>query len=153
MRKISLFVLVLFASILLVGCGSKGEPKILTCTLDRNITSEAKLSSVYKVSYTDRYVNSIQTIETITSDSDSMLSTYKEQFDKVYANYRKIKGYNNSIRKEDNKLISTTDIDYQTINMDELIEIDSSIASFLEDGKLKVSDIKTAYEASGATCK
>lgn len=53
-----------------------------------------------------------------------------------------------------NKLTSTVDVNYEKINMNELLKIDSSIPQLLNNkNKMDLAKITQAYEQSGATCQ
>ena len=52
-----------------------------------------------------------------------------------------------------NKLVYTVDINYAKIDTKKLIEIDSANSQLINDGKVKLSSVKSLYEQLGATCK
>ena len=151
MKKIlavALFVGVLFLS----GCSDGKEGK-LVCTMDQSIDSSTKLKSTYNVSYKGGYATMVETTETITSDNSEVLDSYKSSLDSMYGAYKNIEYYDNDIKVEDNQLVSTTKINYEKIDTDKLVEIDSNNKSIMENGKVKVSILKDAYEQLGASCK
>ncbi len=151
MKKFFAVFLVL-GVLILTGCGKEKEGA-LTCTINKQIDSSTKLESVYNVSYKNGYATEVATTETITSDSSEALETYKSSLESMYGSYKNVEYYDNDIKLEENKLISTTKINYEKIDTDKLIEIDSNNKSLMEDGKVKVSMLKEAYETLGATCK
>lgn len=139
---------------LLTGCTeTKEEVGLLVCTKNQDIDASTKLESTYKVSYKDGYVTDLDTVETITSDNTQVLETYKSSLEKVYSSYNNVEHYNNDIKIEGNQLISTTKVDYEKVDTDKLIEIDKNNEAAIEDGKVKASVLKEAYEKLGATCK
>ena len=52
-----------------------------------------------------------------------------------------------------NTFTSTVDIDYEKIDTEKLISIDSSNSQLIKNGKIDINDIKNIYESIGATCK
>ncbi len=150
MKKIITVVLIL-GIVLLTGCSEK-EGK-LVCKKEQDINSNTKLESVYTVAYKNGYVTKLNTEEIITSEEESILNTYKDNLEKVYSAYNNIKYYENKIKIEGNRLISTTKVDYEHIDTDKLIEIDENNKVAIENGKVKVSVLKEAYEQLNATCK
>lgn len=149
MKKIGL---VLFMSLLLLTGCTKEENGVLTCTRTAK-QGNIDLSLNYKITYTGEYVNTIETTEIVKSEDQNTLNLYKSQIENVYKHYKEIDYYENEITLEGNTLTSKTTIDYEHINTDKLIEIDSANEQILKDGKAKVSDFRTMYENIGASCK
>lgn len=149
--KKKLLVLVAVGVTLVTGCSSKEGT--LHCTIEKDIDSITKLESIYNVDYKDGYATMLNTKETITSDNKQVLESYKSSLESMYSSYKNIKYYDNDIKVEDNKLISTTKVNYEKIDTDKLIEIDKNNKAAMENGKVKVSILKEAYEQLGATCK
>ena len=150
MKKIGI---ILFVSLLLlVGCTTKEESGVLTCTRTAK-QGNIDLSLNYKIAYTGEYVNTIETTEIVKSEDQNTLNLYKTQLENVYEPYKSIDYYENEVTIEGDTLTSKTKIDYEHINVDDLIEIDSANEQILKDGKAKVSDFRSMYESIGASCK
>lgn len=146
--------LVIAMMLLVTGCGSdKESTKILTCTLDQEVQTGTNISSTYKVTYKGDYVSLVETTEKITSDNSEYLELVKTMTEKTYAQFDEVEHYNYKVEVKDDTLTSTTKIDYEKMNTDDLIEVNPAIESILDDGKLKVEDIQTIYEQLGAECK
>lgn len=153
MKRKYLFLAVIISVMFLVtGCSSNSEEKTMTCsrTMDQN---EMKTSLSYKISYKGDYVTRVKSEESIETSDTSTLDTYKEQIEKIYSPYKDVKYYQYNVTIDGNKLISTVDINYEKIDTDELIKIDSANSQLINDGKVKVSSVKSLYEQLGATCK
>ena len=100
----------------------------------------------YEVYYQGNNVNKVKTREKVKSESDVTLKNLESQAKTLYSNFDKIKNYNYSVTIEDNTLISTTNINYQKINIDELLKIDSSINQLLNDNnKIDLEKITKVY--------
>lgn len=153
MKRKYLFLAVIISVMFLVtGCSSNSKEKTMTCsrTMDQN---EMKTSLSYKISYKGDYVTRVKSEESIETSDTSTLDTYKEQIEKIYSPYKDVKYYQYNVTIDGNKLISTVDINYEKIDTDELIKIDSANSQLINDGKVKVSSVKSLYEQLGATCK
>ncbi len=153
MKRKYLFLAVIISVMFLVtGCSSNSEEKTMTCsrTMDQN---EMKTSLSYKISYKGDYVTRVKSEESIETSDTSTLNTYKEQIEKIYNPYKDVKYYQYDVRIDGNKLVSTVDINYEKIDTDKLIKIDSANSQLINDGKVKVSSVKSLYEQLGATCK
>ena len=147
------FVIVSMALLLLVtGCGNTKE-ETMTCTRTGNM-SGVEMDFTYNIYYQGDIVNKVQTTEIITSDDEETLKTYEDGITSLYSNFDNIDHYNYDVVIEGNTLTSTTDINYKQMDMDKLLEIDSSIGSLLNsDNQVVLDKVVEAYEATGATCK
>lgn len=150
MRK--LLVAVMCAGIvLLTGCGAKGE-KTMTCTRTIN-QSGIKMNLSYNVTYKGDYVTTVKSEEKITASSEEVLETYKEQLEKTTASFKDIEYYDHDIKIDGDTLTSTINIDYEKIDTDKLIEMDSSMKQLIKNGKVSVDDIESVYNQLGITCE
>lgn len=142
------------------GCGqqtgyneSNTKDDKMICTRTANATG-LKMDFRYEVYYQGNDVNKVQTAEKITSDSTETLQAYQQQIKSLYSNFDNIEHYNYDVKIEGNTLISTTDINYQKMNIDELVNVDSSIEQLLnDDRKIDLDKITQVYEQLGATCE
>lgn len=143
----------IFISLLLLstGCTNKNNNS-MTCTRIMN-QNNIKTNLKYYVEYNDGYVSKVKSVETVESDNSNILNTYKSQIESLYSPYKDIDYYKYNVEIKDNKLISTVNINYEKVDTDKLIEIDSSNGQLIKNGKIKVDDIKNVYEKLGATCK
>lgn len=142
------------------GCGkqtdyneSNTKDDKMICTRTTNANG-LEMDFRYEVYYQENDVNKVQTTEKITSDSTEILQTYQQQIKSLYSSFDNIEHYNYDVKIEGNTLISTTDINYQKMNIDELVNIDSSIEQLLnDDRKIDLDKITQVYEQLGATCE
>lgn len=150
-RKYLFLAVTMLVVFLVTGC-SYSKEKTMTCTRTMN-QSGMKTNLNYKVTYSGDYVNRVQSEESIETSDTTTLNAYKEQIENTYKPYKGIKYYNYNVTVDGNKLVSTADINYAKIDTDKLIEIDSANSQLINDGKVKLSSIKSLYEQLGATCK
>ncbi len=147
--QVFLGVFILF---LVTGCGNSDNTSSMTCTrtMDQN---NIKTSLKYNVEFKDGYVLRIKSVETVETSSSDILDTYKEQIESLYSPYQDVDYYEYNVNIEDNKLTSTVDINYEKVDTDRLLEIDSANGQLIKDGKISVNDIKSVYESLGAICE
>ena len=150
-RKYLFLAVTMLVVFLVTGCSSS-EEKTMTCTRTMN-QSGIKTSLNYKVTYSGDYVNRVQSEESIETSDTTTLNTYKEQIEKIYTPYKDVKYYTYNVTVNGNKLVSTVDINYAKIDTKKLIEIDSANSQLINDGKVKLSSVKSLYEQLGATCE
>lgn len=148
MKKI--IVLVWFSLLLLTGCSS--EVKNMTCTRTLNQDGMA-VDLKYEVEYVNDVVKKVKSTEKITSETPELLKTYKTNIEATYSPYKDIEHYNYDVTIDGNVLTSSTEIDYEKIDTDKMIEIDSANGQLIKDGKIRIEDLTSAYEALGATCE
>ena len=72
----------------------------------------------------------------------------------LYSNFDNIENYKYNVIIEENTLTSTVNIDYTKIDINELLEIDSSVQQLLNDNKkVDLDKITQVYESAGAVCE
>lgn len=151
MRYLKSALLALVLVVFLTGC-SLGGTKTMTCT--RNTTQGTlKLDVKYVVTYSGKYVNKVESTEKIISTNTTTLETYKKSVENIYSPYKDIEYYDYEVSIDGDTLTSKVIIDYDKIDTDKLISLDSSIGNIIKNGKIKVEDMKSIYEQTGATCK
>lgn len=147
MKKVG--IALVLSMMLLCGCDSKEQ--VLTCTRTVN-QGDTKTELSYKVTHDGTYVKQVDSTEKVTSDSDALLQQYKTQIEALYEGYSDLDHYSNTVTIDGNTLTSKTIIDYDQIDTDKMIEIDSANANIIKDGKVQVSDLQSMYESLGTTC-
>lgn len=149
--KIGQVLLGVFIVLLITGCDNDGMNS-MTCTrtMDQN---NIKTSLKFNIEYKDDYVSRVKRVETIETTNSDVLDTYKEQIEALYSPYKDVDYYEYNVDISDNKLTSTVDINYDKVDTDKLLEIDSANGTLIKDGKININDIKSVYEDLGAICK
>ncbi len=137
----------------LTGCGDDSV-KTMKCSSHLN-QNGIKTESKYEVTYKGKYVETVKTVETMETDKDSAdaLEEVKKGIEALYADYAKLDHYDNEVKIEENVLTSTTNIDYTKVDTDAMIKINSAMGQIIKDGKVSIDDMKSLYEAAGATCE
>lgn len=129
-----------------------GDAKTMKCHLSKT-QSGAEFDLSYFADYEGNYVTNIRSDERITSNDSTALETYKKSIEQTYAPFDNIEYYDYSVSIDGNTLISTTDIDYSKIDINKVIEIDSSSRALIKNGKININDLKKVYESMGTTCE
>ena len=141
-----------FILLLVTGCGNNNSIESMTCTRTMN-QNGIKTSLKYNIKYKEDYVTRVKIVETVETTDSDILNTYKEQIESLYSPYKDIEYYDYNVAIADNKLTSTVDINYEKVDTDKLLEIDSANEQLIKNGKINIDDIKSVYESLGATCK
>ena len=150
--KIWQIILGVFILLLVTGCGNNNSIESMTCTRTMN-QNGIKTSLKYNIKYKEDYVTRVKIVETVETTDSDILNTYKEQIESLYSPYKDIEYYDYNVAITDNKLTSTVDINYEKVDTDKLLEIDSANEQLIKNGKINIDDIKSIYESLGATCK
>lgn len=153
MKKVLLILITLTA--FMTGCdfnSKKESQKTMVCTRTVN-QNNLKVDLVYNVDYKGDYVNTIHSVEKIESDNEETLKLYKDTVENVYIPYKNIEHYNYNVEIKDNVLVSEVTINYDKIDTDKMIEIDSANAQLIQDGKIKLSTVESMYSGMGIICE
>lgn len=161
MKKVIKSLLALSLIVLLVGCGEKKETKeeikekTYKCTLTSNdIVNGFKLESVYEIYATGDVVKKVKTEEKVTSDDETILDTFENTLNTTYeAADKNYGGYDYSVTRNDNEVLSITTIDYTKMNLKQYIKDNSALSQYVNDNnELTAEGIKSLYTSMGATC-
>ena len=151
MKTVKVLLIGIVCIIGLTGCNSDSK-ETLTCTRTQN-QNNIKTSLKYTINYKDSYVTKVKSVETVETSDLDILNSYKEEIENLYSPYDNIDYYEYNVVINDHKLTSTVNINYEKVDTDRLLEIDSSNGQLIKDGKIKINDIKEVYENLGAICK
>ena len=157
-------LLLLSLLVLLTGCGEETKedviqevPKQATvhCELSsRDVINDYETTAEYTIYYTGDYVDKVDTVETIISDSTEILDTMEAYINTTYDSMNNAYGgYTYEVKKEDGKVISNVEIDYTEMDLDSYVTDQPLMANYVKDGKFLLDGIVEIYEATGATCE
>lgn len=156
MKKGVKFLVVSLLTVLLVGCSSKEEKVVKTCTLNSDQSASGyTLNSTYKIYATNNVVTSVETEEVVTSENkqirdyfESTLKTSYETAEKTYG------GYTYTVKNEDDKVSANVTIDYTKMDLEKFINSNAAMKSYVnKDNKITLEGAKKIYEGLGATCE
>lgn len=154
MKKKILFIMLGLTLLLVTGCGN--EMEVTKCTLTSNDTTNGyKLDAVYNIYAKNDEVQKVETTETVTSSSDSVLSYFESYIKKTYKAYNdSYGGYTYTVTNSDGKVISKVTIDYTKLNIKQFVKDNSSMKSYVDSNNMITTDgMKTLYEKLGASCQ
>ena len=124
----------------------------LICT-STSLENDIMLTTEYQATYKNRKVIKVKAVEKITLDDENELENYKTSLNEMYEAYNGLEYYENNISIRGQTLNSVTTINYEKINIDELIKIDSSIRKILDkNNQVSVTKLRKEYRNTGAVC-
>ena len=159
-------LLILAIIVLLVsGCGSNekvevsGE-KINTnkmahqhCIRNGNAGSDMTVDLQYDIYYTGDRLNLLQSMEKVASANDEMLDKYEKAYKDIHAHYEGLEYYDTNVERTDTTVTSTITINYDKINIDDLIAIEGEEDNIFENKVPKVEKWLALAKKLGATCE
>ena len=86
-------------------------------------------------------------------DYVTLLNDYKTNLEMMYLRFNEIPHYENTISIKKTTLTSKTIIDYDNINLNELVKVDSSFNEVIKNNKVSITKLKKQYDLTGAYCK
>lgn len=138
----------------LVGCSDNSKSGVITCTLSsNNVVNGYQLQSTYKINYTGKHIESVDTEEIIITDSDDILNYFETTLNDTYKKTNDAYGgYTYTVTKEAGRVTSKVTIDYNEMNLNQFVNDQPTLKTYVEDGKMLVDGIKNLYTSMGATC-
>ena len=101
-----------------------------------------------------RYVNLVETIETIESNDKEILDNIKSILENSYWPFKNLEYFDYNIEETDNMVITKVTINYAKIDMNKYIQLYPNASSFISDGKVPLDSLKALYGMmGGATCE
>ncbi len=153
MKKLLIFLILVFIIVIILYKinfhPNKGK---VVCT-NYIIDSDIFINTKYEISYKENNVQNIKTIEKAKFSDSKLLKEYKEVLETTYSLYQNLKYYSNNIIIKNNTIISTTNINYEKIDLEKFFRIDHKNKYLFKNGKIPLNKIKTIYQESGAVCK
>ena len=131
---------------------SKTE-KVMKCSITAN-NGTYSLVSTYEVYHDGEYVSTIKTTENLKAASKSDLDYMEEYLDSLYSQMKNnYGGYTYTIDNDGSKVVTHITADYTTMNLNKLLQTDSTASIYIENGKVTLSGLKTLYQQSGISCE
>ena len=150
--------------VLLTGCGNEEKndvtpevPKQKTMHCEsstRDVVNGYETTSEYTIYYTGDYVDKVETVETVTSESEEFLDNMEDYVNSTYeATNNAYGGYTYEVIREDGSVVSNVTIDYSKMNLEQYVTDQPTMSDYVKDGKFLVEGIVSIYEDAGATCE
>ena len=153
MKKILALLIIL---VFITGCGTKNEKVLKSCKITtNNVALGYTIKSEYNIHGTNNIVDNIIITETIISDDASMLEKFEREFSENYKSANELYGgYENTIDKYDDSIISNTTIDCHKMDAKKYVKDYVDFKELVDSkGNLLVDKLVSNYEKMGATCE
>lgn len=156
MKKIIKLASITALALILTGCGNEEKEQVTKCKLTSNVpASNYSLSSNYTIYSENNVVNKVITEEVVSSENEDVLEYFKEYLENTYkAQNDAYGGVINEVKVEDGKIISSTTIDYNKMNLKKYVEDNSILNNYVnDDNKLTTAGVVGIYQSLGAVCE
>ncbi len=162
-KKSSLLVLLLALVLLITGCEEKetvktnGEEVNTGKMIHKHCTragaaTDAEVSLNYEIYYTGKKLNILIAEEKVMSEKEDVLTTYENAYKGIHEHYKGLKYYDTNVVRDANSVTSTININYDKIDIDQLIDIEGEEDNIFEDGEARVDKWLTLAKKFGTKC-
>lgn len=122
------------------------------CTRTGTIDENSSTDLSYEIYYTGDILNKVESTEKVISTSSETLEEYEEAYRKIHEYYKDLENFETKIDKTSNSVTSIMIIDYDHINIQELIDIEGEEDNIFENNVPKLSKWKKLAEKVGMEC-
>lgn len=165
MKKILYLGILLSFAFLLTGCdkdktvvmsnGEKVNTSKLThlhCTRGGEIDN-GEVSLQYDLYSKGEVLNLLQSVERVMSSDSSVLDTYENAYRDIHKHYDGLEYYDAEVIRGDTTVTSKITINYEKIDINQLLQIEGEEDNIIEDGVAKVDKWISLAKQFGASCE
>ena len=150
-KRISCLVILCLCVFLVSGC--EGKNKVHEhCTRGGNLEG-ANVSLEYDIYYTGDRLNRLVSNEKIISTDKSILDTYEKSFKDINKDYENLKYYDVKVTRTDDSVLSYSDIDFDRVDVNYLIDLEGEDGNIYENGIANVTKWKKFAKKFGTKCE
>lgn len=178
LKKTSLVILMFCLMLLVTGCsedekkndtknGTSSATKVtivdkdfdregsgsLSCTQGATASEGIDVDLSYVVTYENGNILILHSTSKITSNDQADLDLYENAYESIADSYKDLDHYNTSIVRDDNSVTYDTIIDYDNINIDQLLDIEGEEDNIILGDEAKLSLWLDLAEQVGVTCE
>lgn len=161
MKKLGIVFILLITVFMATACDSTSNNTGTTkatkvhehCTRTGTMTGNAQANLNYEIYYTGEVFNKIESTEEVVSTSESILDQYEDAYKQISTHYEGLKYYDTTVTRTSNSVTYKIVIDYDRINIAQLIAIEGEEDNIFEDGVPKIKKWKELTKKVGMTCE
>ena len=180
LKKISLFLIVFCLILVSTGCSEEKKTEssdtdvtgtttvkqtIVDDSFDKNGTGMLKCNTKaeagdgidvdlnYSVKYKNGNILELISIQKVTSDNQDSLDLYENAYKNIAKNYNGLNYYDKNIVRDSNSVTYTITINYDKIDLKELLAIEGAEDNIVKSGKAKLSLWLELAGKMGTTCE
>ncbi len=130
-----------------------GEMKHKTCTRSAEIDGNAEVELNYDIYYTGENINKLISKEKIISNDKDILDEYENAYKTIAGYYEGLKYYDQVVTRTNTEVFNKITIDYDNINIRQLLDIEGEEDNIVENGKAKLNLYLDLLKQFGGTCE
>ena len=130
-----------------------GIKKHKTCTREANAGANIDVNLNYDVYYTDDILNLLISQEEIITEDQETLDEYEDAYRKIAKYYENLEHYDQIINRTSNSVLYKTTINYDQIDIQELLDIEGEEDNIIKDGEAKVELYLSLLKKFGGKCE
>ena len=123
------------------------------CTRKATAGNGIDVSLNYDIYYTKEDIDILKSEEKVMSASTESLDTYEEAYKKIHENYKNLEYYDTSVERGDTTVTSTITINYDKINIQQLLDIEGEEDNIIVNNKAKLEKWLELAKKFGTTCE
>ena len=165
-KKSSIILLMICSLFLITGCNSsknkvESNGKAVNtnkmqhkhCTRAGNAGSGIEVSLQYDVYYTNDVINILKSEEKVITTKQDSLDTYQEAYLGIHEHYKSLKYYDTNVDRGEDYVASTITINYDKVDIDELIAIEGEEDNIFENKIPKLDKWMELAKKFGTKCE
>lgn len=106
----------------------------------------------YELYYTGDKLNILESTEKVNATNETDLDKYQEAYETINSNYEGLEYYDTKIIRNDSSVTRKTIINYDKININDLLYIEGEEDNIIEDGEAKVEKWLSLAKKFGTKC-
>lgn len=164
MKNKLVIIIVLISLFLITGCKKNtvevNGKKVSTsgmghkhCIRNASAGDNITTNLSYEIYYKDDILNVLESIEEIKTTDQNTLDEYEKAYENINNNYEGLMYYDSKVTRTDDSVSRHTTIDYDKINIEELLKIEGEKDNIIENGKAKLQLWLDLAKKFGAKCE
>ncbi len=125
----------------------------LRCRQEVNAQEGLEVEINYFVNYKRGNILELRSISRVKSDDSSQLDQYENAYKSIAERYKNLVEYKTSVIRDSNTVTYDTTINYDKIDIDELLDIEGKEDNIIEGKKAKLSLWLKLAESVGVVCE
>lgn len=165
MKKISIIFITLTFILLITGCDD--EKKIVSngemvntanmehkhCTRSASGSDAITTELSYELYYTGDKLNILESTEKVIATKDEDLDTYQQAYEQIDSYYEGLEYYDTEVIRGDTSVTRKATINYDKINIKQLLDIEGEEDNIIKDGEAKVDLWLELAKKFGTKCE
>ena len=123
------------------------------CTRSASGTDGVTTELSYELYYTGDKLNILESTEKVIATKDSDLDTYQQAYEKIDSYYEGLEYYDTEVIRGDTSVTRKATINYDKINIKQLLDIEGEEDNIIQDGEAKVDLWLELAKKFGTKCE